>query len=613
MSLDLTLVLFIVNAIAVSGIAVFVWGNRRSNERATRFMTLLLGAIVFWTLAYSLELFIPDAPLKLVFWRLKFFGVVSVTLMWLLLSLELADLRRWASGWRLAVLIMVPLVFNLLVWTNEWHRWVWSDVTIVPFDARYTLVRTVEAVGFYLHTYYSYAVLLSGVVILARFFLRAPKVYRGQLIALVVAMAAPVTANVVTVFYRLPIDVTPFAFGITGISMAVGVLRYRLMLLAPAARDLVIDSMNDAVIVVDESDQVIDMNRAAAHLVGRSARNAVGVPIAQMVPGLLPATGTQFNAQKRNENEYRLTERESGEARIYAVRASPIYDSRYGLIGQVIVLQDITARRQAEQRIQEQNEALLLTNKALDLARERAEEGTRVKDQFLANISHELRTPLNAILGFSEILLSGIGGELTDQQTHYQQRILANSEQLLRLINELLDIAKIDAKQMTVEEQPFLLRPWFDNVVDSFRHMAEGRGLEFICTFDASLPETVVGDAMRLGQVLGNLTANAVKFTEKGRVSISAQHRDDTTWALVVADTGIGIPEEAHGYIFEPFRQVDGSTQRRFGGTGLGLAIVHQLIDLMGGHITLESTVDRGTTFTVTLPLKLAISQTLQA
>jgi len=248
--------------------------------------------------------------------------------------------------------------------------------------------------------------------------------------------------------------------------------------------------------------------------------------------------------------------------------------------------------RQIEQQSQDLAEAV-----------RQAEIANKLKDQFLANMSHELRTPLNAIIGFTEVMLMGLAGELNPQIERAAQRIHFNSERLLKLIDDVLDIAKIEAGRVEILRRPFKPAELLETAEMSLRPQATKKELKLVTMLDPNLPKQLFGDAKRLEQILENLVTNAMKFTEQGSVTISLQRQSVEEWAIVVNDTGIGIPPHAQETIFEKFRQIDGTSRRAYGGTGLGLAIVRELSLLMDGNVKVKSSLGSGSTFTVTLPL----------
>lgn len=263
----------------------------------------------------------------------------------------------------------------------------------------------------------------------------------------------------------------------------------------------------------------------------------------------------------------------------------------------VAIARDITEQKQ---RIQERERLI----KDLQAAKRLAEENSRLKSEFLSTMSHELRTPLNAIEGFTSVVLKKMGGADFNAKTEeYLHRVHSNSRRLLQLINDFLDLSRVEAGRLELANQPFnpsrLAQRWQDEI----GVLAEKKGLAFTNAIDPSIPETLYGDEEAISKVAINLLSNAIKFTEQGGVNLNLNCRD-SVWEIVVNDTGIGIPPHAREFIFEEFRQVDQSSKRKYGGTGLGLAIVHKYTRSMGGNVGVKSELGQGSTFTVTLPLK---------
>lgn len=233
---------------------------------------------------------------------------------------------------------------------------------------------------------------------------------------------------------------------------------------------------------------------------------------------------------------------------------------------------------------------------------EAAKEADRLKSEFLANMSHELRTPLNSIIGYSEVLLEGIDGELSDDAVEDVSAIHSSGQHLLMIINDILDLAKIEARQMHIDQQPIELARFMSEITHAGQILVKDKNVR-LELMDTGTDPVVHADGVRLRQIVWNIISNAVKFTESGSVTVSvAKHNDD--FAMVrVTDTGIGIKKEDLGLVFEQFQQVDGSSTRRAGGTGLGLAITRHLVEMHGGRIDVESEYGQGTTFWFTLPL----------
>jgi two-component system, sensor histidine kinase and response regulator len=235
----------------------------------------------------------------------------------------------------------------------------------------------------------------------------------------------------------------------------------------------------------------------------------------------------------------------------------------------------------------------------LERAREAAEAGARAKSAFLANMSHEIRTPMNGILGMAELLCTA---GLAKQQEEQAEMLHRSAESLLTIVNDILDFSKIEAGQLMIERIPFSPVSELRDVIELLRPRLAGGPVAMVVHIDAAMPRRLIGDPVRLRQILTNLIGNAVKFTAAGRVSVSAVHGPDGL-RLEVADTGIGMPAETVERLFQPFTQADASTTRRFGGTGLGLSICRRLVELIGGAIAVHSREGQGSVFTVSLPI----------
>ncbi len=241
----------------------------------------------------------------------------------------------------------------------------------------------------------------------------------------------------------------------------------------------------------------------------------------------------------------------------------------------------------------------------LQAAKRIAEENSRLKSEFLSTMSHELRTPMNAIEGFTGIMLRRMAGvEYNAKAERYLTKIQSNSQRLLSLINDFLDLSRIESGRLELAYLPMSLPEMVQRWQDNLGVLAENKGLTFEVTLDPELLQTIYGDEESLSKIVTNLVGNAIKFTEHGSVTLSIKKRGDQM-ELAVQDTGIGIPPHAREFIFEEFRQVDQSSKRQYGGTGLGLAIVQKLVRAMGGTVTVDSEVGVGSTFTVLLPIHL--------
>ncbi|OPY87987.1 MAG: Non-motile and phage-resistance protein [Smithella sp. PtaU1.Bin162] len=269
--------------------------------------------------------------------------------------------------------------------------------------------------------------------------------------------------------------------------------------------------------------------------------------------------------------------------------------------GSIVLKHQVNVRTLALRQINREMEQRIIERTAqLEIAKTKAESADRLKSAFLAAMSHELRTPLNSIIGFTGIILQGIVGKLNEEQKKQLNIVRESARHLLSLINDVLDISKIEAGQMKINYESFDLPPAVTKVVESIRPLVDKKGLELTCTISPDV-KTITADQRRVEQILLNLISNAVKFTEKGSVKINCELQEDKV-TIKVIDTGIGIRSEDMEALFHDFRQIDSGMTRKYEGTGLGLSISKRLVELMGGQIQVKSICGEGSTFSFSLP-----------
>ena len=590
----------VIAAALSAGLALFAW-RRRLRAGIAPFSILML-AVAEWSLGYALELAGADVPTKLFWLNIEYLGIVIVPAAWLTLALQYTGHTKWLAPRLLVLLSIEPLITLVLVWTNDIHHLIHAKVGL-EISSAFTVLVITRGTWYWINVVYSFLLLLLGTALLVSFIptlRRSASVYRGQVSALCIAVLVPWVGNAVFDFGLSPVpnlDLTPLSFTIFGIAMAWSLFRFRLLDITPVARHAVVESMSDAVIVLDKHNRITDLNPAAQRLLGHTLSELVGQPAAQ-VTSAWPEQVERFRGATEAHEEIVLAV--DGSTSYFDLHLSSLYHQRGSLTGRLIVLRDITERKQAMA--------------ALEQARTAAEAANQAKSAFLAMMSHEIRTPMNAILGMTGLLLDT---DLTSEQRDYTETVRSSSDALLAIINDILDFSKIEAEKLELERQAFDLRECVESALDLLAARATEKGLDLAYLLDEQVPAAVYGDVTRLRQILVNLLSNAIKFTEKGEVVLSVEGRqkdedgranhqqpdEESFYELhfAVRDTGIGISEEGKARLFRSFSQVDVSTTRRYGGTGLGLAISKRLAELMDGTMWVESQPGVGTTFHFTI------------
>lgn len=372
---------------------------------------------------------------------------------------------------------------------------------------------------------------------------------------------------------------------------------------------LVWQSAADAMAFLDGDGRVQAANPSFCALVNLSRNQIEGRPLAEIMrlwPGHEAEEARQFreafaarSLPARSVGEYHLRDG----ARLWIESTNSYFDRPGHGPTVLLVLRNITERVRQEQELKSTNEFLATTTQWAREMAASAELASAAKTEFLANVSHEIRTPMNGILGMTELTLMTA---LTTEQHEYLNIVQSSAESLLQLLDEILDLSKVEAGRMEIRCVPFDLREALDQALRPLAHRAENRGLALSCEIDPGVPRLVMGDAGRVRQIMINLVGNAIKFTDRGAIHVSVTAKPSAqNWAVcfLVRDSGIGVEACHLQRIFEPFTQLDGSSTRRRGGTGLGLSISAQLVELMGSRLFVSSSPGEGTAFAFTLRL----------
>ncbi len=377
------------------------------------------------------------------------------------------------------------------------------------------------------------------------------------------------------------------------------------------ARSLIEASL-DPLFTISPEGKITDINNASIDITEVTRENLIGTDFFEYFTE--PEKAREIYKQVFAEGfvaDFPLTIRD-GKLTDVLFNGSVYKDEHGKVIGVVVVARDITDHNRIEKELKE---ARVLAESATEIAEEAkskaesatkiAEDAVRSKQQFLSNMSHEIRTPMNAIIGFTKVLLKS---ELDSKQREYLNAIKMSGDALTVLINDILDLAKVDAGKMIFEQTPFNMAASISAMIHLFETKIQEKNLLLTKKYDNKIPKVLIGDPVRLHQIILNLVSNAVKFTAKGEIIISVrllkEDEEKATIEFSVTDTGIGIPEDRMEHIFENFQQASSKTARLYGGTGLGLAISKQLVESQGGSITVKSKLEEGSTFSFILPFQ---------
>src|SRR5215216_2001656 len=450
----------IATALVAAILAAYSW-RKRPAPGATPFFIMML-AVAEWTFGYALELSSADLQSIVLWAKIEYLGIVIGPVAALILALEYTGHESWLTLRGRLLLLVVPVITVALVWSAVR---VDTSTSISLLDVEY-------GVWFILHTAYSYLVMIFGILLVVLAFIRSPRPYRGQAAVLVLSGIAPLSGNAVYLLKLNPfphLDLTPFAFTLAGLLWAWGLFHFQLLDIVPVARDAVIESMSDAVLVLDAHSRIVDMNPAAATILRRPISEVIGQSAFTILADrhdLIERYRDITEAQAEITSIYDPN-------RFFDLRISPLYDRHARLTGRLIVLRDISDRKRIEA--------------ALYQAKELAEIASKSKSTFLANMSHELRTPLASIIGYSDLL------KLMAESRGYTEivpdldRIGAAVGLLLTLINDILDLSKIEAGKLDLFLEKFNLPALVGYVAFTIRPMVEQNRN----TLTVDCPETI--------------------------------------------------------------------------------------------------------------------------
>jgi PAS domain S-box-containing protein len=697
-------VVFLATSLVSFFVGILAW-NRRSviGARELAWLMIAAGIGAFWII---FETAAPTIAEKIFWSKLEYFGGVTTPVLYLIFVLRFTGKDKLLSLKNILLLFIIPAITLVLALTNEKHNLIWSGFSAI--SERTNLMEYYHGVGFWIgYIAYAYLILLSASIYLVDFIIHHTKKFRTQGLIVLIGGLFPWIVSVIYLTGRNPVpglDLTPASITLSGTLAAYAILYFHFLDLVPIARETLVETLPDGIMVLDTQNRIQDINKAALSFLGITNKNIIGSQAelsgASVIPLLNAAIDHESTnlieitdnneiksfrvlknaiknqpgsrlivirditeskrageALKESEIKYRgLAENSPDAIAIYvegkivfvnneclrliaattpeeltgksviefvhpdyralvAERMIKVVSERTVLplleekflrldgsevevevkamsirfgnkLAVQLIIRDITERKQAEQK--------------LIKAKEHAEESDRLKSAFLANMSHEIRTPMNSILGFAELLKTE---DLTGkQQKEYIQIIKKGGDRLLNIINDIIDISKIESGQMKVSVTKTNINEQIEYISSFFRPEAEEKGLQLIFKNTLASKDAVIStDKEKIFSILTNLVKNAIKFTREGFIELGYRKKEKLL-EFYVKDTGIGIRQEQQEFIFERFRQGSDSLVRNYEGAGLGLSISKAYVEMLGGKIRVDSEPGKGSVFYFTIP-----------
>ncbi len=557
-------------------------GGRMSMRGALPMLYLFLG-IGLWSLCQLLHIFVVDPQAKYFWYQAKFVGIVMVAPSYMLLAAEISGLKERVRTWHKALLVLFMLTTLVVIATDSWTHLFREKVEFVIVE-QYIVNTSVDGPAFWIYAGFSYLLVIASLILLGNKARRSSGKERRQALIMFAGCALPWISNMIfiTAFNTKGVlDYTPLFMLITEIVFLITLFYFRLFNIVPFTKRAVYDSLEDLILVVGHDGVIQDMNPAAREVFQGSFgshETVIQEFMQSMSPpyrGCLEELQGTFQAERH------------GRTKDYKSSLAPIYGNQGSCMGYLLVFNDITD-------FSDSRRALEMATKELDRQNEK-------KMLFVKQVNRNIRAPLNRVLGFADIFAAK---DLTDSQREAVEHLVISGGHLIKLINDITDYSKIETGRMEIKEESVQIFDLVRHVCKLYEYPAEQKGIQVKYSIASDVPVTLLADPLRLTQVLSNLMGNAVKFTDKGHVSLSVRRTSHEGMDIAVSDTGIGISESDMGKLFIPYQQAGEGKTQKFGGTGLGLAIVKDLVERMGGEISVESILGEGSTFRLKLPCR---------
>jgi signal transduction histidine kinase len=574
MNPDSLLIFFLLlTASILSSLTTYLLFKRKGAPGAIYFSLTTASSFV-WIVGYIVEFLGTTLDVKMSGVKLQyFFGIPFISTLWFAAAIHYSSFGRNPSLKFFLSLIIIPFVIMILMWTNEFHHLVYGNIGLVHSDS-FLLITKEIGVVYYINIIYSYAMLLVGTIILTRCLLKSRSIYRGQIVVFIVASILPWIGNILYILGMnsfMRVDITPIAFSITMLLVWTGLFRYQLFDIVPIARNLIIESMQNAILVIDENDRIVDANPAARTVF--NSDNLIGKLKDEMLKGLKIKWDID-NYKQEEVFEVKINDD------IYELVVSDVIGNGKTRKGKFLTFYNITERKINEKKLKNLNAS---------------------KDRLFSIIAHDLKNPFFGMIGLSDILRDDFDDLSDDEKRDLINDLNDLSRNTHKMLENLLDWSRQQTGKITFAPQSFDLIPLINQNINIAEQQARIKKINLI----SELPETlkVFADENMIDTVVRNLISNAIKFTMPGgKINVIAEAQNNKA-IISVKDSGVGMTDEIKNKLFQLDVDVRSSGTSGEQGTGLGLLLCKEFIEKNKGTINVESVKDSGSTFTFTLPI----------
>lgn len=558
---------------------LLLWG--RMALRGAVPMLYLLAGISIWVLCQLLHIIVIDPQVKYFWYQAKFAGIVFIPASFVILAADISSQKKRIKAWHLNGIYSISLLTLAAILTDPWFHLFRKKVEYVIVE-QFILIRTVDGPAFWIFTVYSYILIIISALLLGDKARRSNGTERMQALLLLFGCVFPWVWNIVFLLMLdavFPLDFTPVFMLVTEVVFIITLFYYRMFNIVPFTKHAVFGIIEDLVIVVDREGIIQDMNPAAQE-VFETGKDSEGQNFSDFLGFLNPIPQGSLAELRGEFQGLRL-----GRTRDYLVRRTPISGKRGTSIGNLLVFKDITELSDSRRVLEQATQELAIQNDK--------------KMLFVKQVNRNIRTPMNRIMGFAELYGHK---DLSESQNEAVGHLTKSGGHLIQLINNITDYSRIETGKMELMEESVHFFDLIRHVCRLFEYPAEQKGISVSYSISGDVPAVLLMDSLRLTQILSNIVGNAVKFTQRGHVSLSVRKLSGPWMEIDICDTGIGISDKDIGRLFMPYQQAEDGAFRKFGGTGLGLAIVKELVDRMDGDITITSILGSGTTIHLKLP-----------